>query len=333
MRRSSIENADLARRFHGARVAVTGAGGLIGGALATAFLMADVPVVALDVRDMAGRDARLSMVRVDIRHREALTRALAGADYVFHQAGWKVPSSDRDPSAAIEVLVQGTLNVAAACAATDAKLLLASTGSIYGDGQSGLFPEDQPIRCDSFYAAGKAAAEHLLEAAGHRWNLKYVSLRYFSVYGPEMTIDGPDVEVLGRWASQIIRGQRPVVHGDGRQLRDFTHVADVVQANLRAALCGAAGSAYNVGTGTGIALADAAALLIRVAGSSGEPEIRPDRPGGNQCSVPTIDKARTELGYRPLISRAAGFAELFGWIRGQLTDAVAQGADADSGRM
>ena len=318
-----IENAGLARRFDGRTVAVTGASGLIGGALTRTFAQAQVPVRALDVREPPAWDGPLTLRLVDVRQADLLAEAVAGADYVFHEAGWKVPASDRDPAAAIDVLIQGTLNVAAACVATGAKLVFASTGAIYGDARSPLIAEDHPIRCDSFYSASKVGAEYLLDAAARCWGLEHLSLRYFSVYGPGMTMDGPDAEVLGRWTSQILSGGQPVIHGDGRQLRDFTHVDDVVQANLRAALSGQAGSAYNVGTGTGISLAAAADLLLRVAGASAGVDVLPGRPGGNARSVPDIGKARRELGYRPLVDRAAGFTGLVDWARNRLS-ALAQ---------
>jgi len=125
-----IENAGLARRFDGRTVAVTGASGLIGGALTRTFAQAQVPVRALDVREPPAWDGPLTLRLVDVRQADLLAEAVAGADYVFHEAGWKVPASDRDPAAAIDVLIQGTLNVAAACVATGAKLVFASTGAI-----------------------------------------------------------------------------------------------------------------------------------------------------------------------------------------------------------
>jgi len=303
---------ELAANLAGRRAVVTGASGLIGGRLMLALARARVEAVGIDLRvDDCDRATR----GVDVRDRGLVAEVIADAGLVFHEAAIKVPACDRDPWLGMDVLVAGTLNVARACANAGARLVFASTGAIYGAPERMPISEDQPVSCASFYAAAKAACEHALEAAAALWGLHHVSLRYFSVYGAGMVTDGPDAEVLGRWSRQIVGGRAPVVYGSGRQLRDFTHVADAVQANLRAALRAPDGACYNVGTGEGITLLDAANLLAAVARVEVTPATRPDQPGGPMQSVPDITRMREELGYMPAVRRPDGFRELVDWVR------------------
>ena len=185
----------------------------------------------------AEANGELQIVEGDIRDRALVERLCDGVDVVFHQAALRITQCAADPQLAVDVLVNGTLNVLdAAVKAGVGKVVAASSASVYGMAERFPTPEDHhPYANDTVYGAAKAFNEGLLRSYHAMYGLDYVALRYFNVYGPRMDIHGVYTEVLVRWIERIASGRPPLILGDGRQTMDFVHVADVARANLLAA--------------------------------------------------------------------------------------------------
>src|SRR5262249_8140683 len=159
-----------------------------------------------------------------------------GAELVFHQAALaSVPRSVADPLATHHACATGTLNVlAAARDARARRVVYAASSSAYGNSDRLPKHEDDPTRPLSPSPAAKLAGEHYCAAFTEVYGLETVRLRYFNVFGPRQTPDSPYAAVIPLFIRALTSGRSPVIHGDGGQSRDFTYVADVVQANLKA---------------------------------------------------------------------------------------------------
>jgi nucleoside-diphosphate-sugar epimerase len=247
---------------------------------------------------------RIELIEGDIRDPEMVRRAMAGVDYVLHQAALpSVPRSVADPVSTHQVNATGTLNVL--LAARDAgvkRLVYASSSSIYGNSPELPKREDMPTNPLSPYAASKLAGENYCRAFTQVYGLETVCLRYFNVFGPRQDPASQYAAVIPRFITAMLDGQRPVIYGDGQQSRDFTYVENVVQANLLACQAeGAAGEVFNVACGQRSTLLDLVRELEQVMGRKAKPEFAPPRPGDVKHSQAAIDKACERFGYVPLV--------------------------------
>jgi UDP-glucose 4-epimerase len=247
---------------------------------------------------------RIELIEGDIRDPEMVRRAMAGVDYVLHQAALpSVPRSVADPVSTHQVNATGTLNVL--LAARDAgvkRLVYASSSSIYGNSPELPKREDMPTNPLSPYAASKLAGENYCRAFTQVYGLETVCLRYFNVFGPRQDPASQYAAVIPRFITAMLDGQRPVIYGDGTQSRDFTYVENVVQANLLACRAeGAAGEVFNVACGQRSTLLDLVGELEQVMGRMAEPEFAPPQPGDVKHSLAAIDKARERFGYAPVV--------------------------------
>jgi UDP-N-acetylglucosamine 4-epimerase len=309
---------------------VTGAAGFIGSHLVERLLLLDQRVHGLDdfstgrranlaaVERAVGpeRCRRLSFVEGDVCERATVRAACEGCELVLHQAGLgSVVRSLAEPERCLEVNAAGTWTVLAAARAAGARrFVLASSSSVYGDRLDTPQQEERIGRALSPYAASKQAAE--LVAAGFSRGLAFpsVALRYFNVFGPRQDPHGPYAAVIARWSAALVAGQAPVLEGDGRQTRDFTPVAVVVEANLLAACrpLPEPALALNVGTGRETSLNELLALLRRIAAELGLerggflPLGVAARPGDRRASCADVTRARAWLGYEPALGLEDG---------------------------
>jgi len=307
------------------RVLITGGAGLIGSHIADQLVKRDVrEVIVLDnfVRgrreNLSGALAsgRLTIIEGDIRDRKLLVEVMDGIDVVFHQAGIRITQCAEDPRLALEVLVDGTFNVAeAAVKAKVSRMVAASSASIYG--MADEFPTAEnhhPYHNRTFYGAAKTFNESLLRSFSEMYGLSYVALRYFNVYGPRMDVYGVYTEVLIRWIERIAAGKGPLIFGDGSQTMDFVFAEDIARANIMAAESDVSDEAFNVASGTETSLNDLAYLLLRVMGSNALPEYGPER---RVNPVPRrladVSKAKQLLGFQTIVSIEEGLRRLVGW--------------------
>lgn len=315
------------------RWCVTGASGFIGSHIAETLLAAGQDVVALDDFSTGRRatasqlaatgGARFRLIEGDVRDPSAVAEAMAGAGYVVHLAALgSVPASIDDPVLANAINVEGCVQVFNAASKLGVRgLVYASSSAVYGADPSDMKREGTEGRVLSPYAASKRANELYAEAFGASFALQAVGLRFFNVYGPRQDPDGPYAAVIPRWLDALIRGATVTVNGDGETTRDFCHVADVVQANLRAALAGsaAAGSVLNVGSGTPTSLNQLLAALRTALAASGwtsssAVHYGPFRTGDIRHSLADISAARRVLGYTPQWDLARGLAQYVPWV-------------------
>ena len=237
---------------------VTGGAGFIGSNLVRALLERGDTVRVLDNfatgrrQNIAGVKRDIELVEGDLRSYERVHTAVRGTDVVFHQGALgSVPRSVQDPLTSTAVNVEGTLNVL--LAARDegvGRVIAASSSSVYGDG--GSFPrvETQASNPISPYAVAKLAAERFCVAFHRVYGVETVALRYFNVFGPNQDPDSQYAAVIPLFVRAIADGKPVIVFGDGEQSRDFTHVDNVVAANMLAADAdGAGGSVLNIATG------------------------------------------------------------------------------------
>jgi len=301
---------------------VTGGAGFIGSNLVDALLARGERVRVLDnfatgreenVRDFGDR---IELLRGDIRDEAAVDRSVAGADYVLHQAALaSVPRSIADPTSNNEVNVQGTLNLLQAAVRHGvARFVYASSSSVYGDSEQLPKVETMAPNPKSPYAVAKLAAEFYCRVFSELHGLPTVSLRYFNVFGPRQDPTSEYAAVIPIFVSCLQEGRPPTIFGDGEQSRDFTFIADVVQANLLACEGATEGArVYNVACGRRYTLNELFGRLRTAIGGDVEPEHGAPRPGDVRHSMADIGAITAELGYAPRVGIEEGIARTVDW--------------------
>jgi len=303
---------------------VTGGAGFIGSHLVETLVGRGHGVRVLDNYLTGKRENiapfldRIDLIEGDLRDRDACRKAAAGADYVLHQAALaSVPRSVADPFTTDEINVRGTLNLLWAAAEAKVKrLIFASSSSVYGD-EPGLPKregrEGKPL---SPYAVSKFVGEKYLQVFTNTYGLETVSLRYFNVFGPRQDPASQYAAAVPLFITLILRGEAPTVFGDGEQTRDFTYVANVVEANLLAcAAPGAAGGVFNVACAERISVNALLAAIDRNIGASVRPAYADPRPGDIKHSFADIAAAARVLGFRPSIGFDEGLKRTIPWYR------------------
>ena len=296
------------------RVLVTGGAGFIGSNLVEALLARGDDVRVLDNfstgsrANLAGFDSDVEVVEGDLRSYERVHTAVRGVEVVFHQGALgSVPRSVQDPLTSTAVNVEGTLNVLLAARDEGVRrVVAASSSSVYGDGGDLPRVETQAPNPISPYAVAKLAAERFCVSFTRVYGLETVALRYFNVFGPRQDPTSQYAAVVPRFIRAIADGEPVTINGDGEQSRDFTYVANVVEANLQSADApGAAGRVLNIATGgseTVNQLADAIGKLLERAV---EKVHGPAQPGDVRQSWADVAAAREALGWAPSV----GFEE------------------------
>jgi UDP-glucose 4-epimerase len=307
-----------------ARILITGGAGFVGSTIADHLLAAGAAQVRVldnfvrgnrDNLAQAIRRGRLEVIEGDVRDVRTVDRSVAGMDYVFHQAALRITRCAEAPREAVEVLVDGTLNVLEAAVRHQVKkIVAASSASVYGDPSYVPIDEGHPFNNRTLYGAGKIANEQMLRAYYQMFQLPYVALRYFNVYGPRMDMEGVYTEVMIRWMDAIEAGTPPQIFGDGSQSMDFVFIEDVARANLLALESDVCDEVFNVGTGTSTTLRELCALLLRLTGSRLEPEFREKRKMGDAAVRRAgVEKAERLLGFKAAVGLADGVRSLIAW--------------------
>jgi nucleoside-diphosphate-sugar epimerase len=306
------------------RALVTGAAGFIGSHLCRRLVADGHEVIGFDdlsegTFDNLADVPEVAFVEADLRDEQSVIRAAEGAEVIFHQGAKRsVPRSLVEPFLTTDVNVRGTLNVLEAARATGARVVYASSSSVYGDQVSFPLHEDLYPRPKSPYAASKLADEALAGAYTSSLGIPTVGLRYFNVYGPRQDPQSEYAAVVPRFIVACLTGSRPVIHGDGQQSRDFTFIDDVVQANLRAAGAPerAQGRAFNVGGGgQPTSVNKLLAVIASLTGAAPDPLTEPARDGDVRTTQADLSQVREALGHEPSVDITEGLRRTVEWFR------------------
>ena len=244
--------------------------------------------------------------------------AVAGMDYVIHQAAIpSVPRSVEKPEESHRANIDATLQVLLASRAARIKrVVFAGSSSVYGDTEVLPKTEVMPTNPLSPYALQKLMGEMYLQMFTKLYGLETVTTRYFNVFGPRQDPGSPYSGVISLFIKALSEGTPPLIYGDGEQTRDFTYVANVVDAVLRAAdTPGVGGQVFNVATNSRISLNQLLATLKKIFGSTVEPIYEPARKGDIHDSQADISKAARLLGYQPTIGLEEGLRKTVDWYR------------------
>ena len=309
---------------------VTGGAGFIGSNLCEALLRMGYRVRCLDDLstgkqknvDLFLDDPNYEFIRGDIKDLDTCLRACDGVDYVLNQAAWgSVPRSIEMPLFYCANNITGTLNMLDAARQSGVrKFVYASSSSVYGDEPNLPKTEGREGNLLSPYAVSKRADEEWAKQYTMHYGLDTYGLRYFNVFGRRQDPDGAYAAVIPKFIKQLLNGERPTIHGDGKQSRDFTYIENVIEANLKACLAPheAAGEAFNIAYGGREYLIDIYYGLTRALGVDVEPVFGPPRAGDIRHSNADIGKAKRLLGYDPDWSFERGILAAIEWYRENL---------------
>ena len=313
-----------------ASILVTGGCGLIGSATIDLLLRDHSPgrIVVLDNLErgslanieQALKDPRVTLVRGDICDAELVDELTSDVDAVIHMAALRITACAANPRAALEVMCDGSFNVVdAARRANVHKIIAASSASIYGMADVFPTPETQhPYNNETWYGACKIMLEGLLKSYHAMFDLSYVALRYFNVYGPRMDIHGRYTEVLVRWIDRIAAGEPPVILGDGNQTMDFIFIDDVARANVLALASDVDDDAINIASGRETSLRELADALLAAMNSDLRPVFGAERSVNPvRRRLGDTAKAQRLLGFHPQISLREGLKRLTDWWQQQ----------------
>jgi len=302
---------------------VTGGAGFIGSHLAEELLRRGHRVRVVDSL-ITGKRRNLEsipaaeFVEGDLAELAVAEKAAAGMDYVLHQAAIpSVPRSVEDPATSNRANITATLNVLLAARKAGVKrLVYAGSASAYGDTPTLPKHEGMPTNPQSPYALQKLVGEQYCQLFTKLYGFPTVTTRYFNVFGPRQDPGSPYSGVISLFATAVLDGRPPIIHGDGGQTRDFTYIANVVDGVLRA--CEApnvSGEVINVATGGRISLNDLLRVLSGLAKTSVPAIHKEPRAGDVRDSQADISKARALLGYKPIVSFEDGLERTLEWCR------------------
>jgi UDP-glucose 4-epimerase len=310
------------------KMAVTGGAGFIGSNLTEYLINKGFAVTVVDnlstgrkenFSDWADKAGdRFQFIQADINDTDQLLQAFKDVTYVFHQAA--LPSVGRsiaNPTATQYNNINGTLSVLLAARDSGVKrVVAASSSSIYGD-HPGLPKKEEIIgRVLSPYALSKFVTEEYLSLFYRLYGLETVALRYFNIFGPRQDPKSEYAAVIPRFSTCLLSQKAPTIYGDGEQSRDFTYIANVLDANWRAATSpNVAGEAFNIACGAQISLNQLVGKLNQLLASQIKPVYEPGRKGDVRHSLADISKASKMLGYSPAVTLDAGLEKVLDWYR------------------
>ena len=320
----------MEKQLSNTKVLVTWGAGFIGSHLVDSLLERKCQVICLDNfatgrrenLESALKNPAFTLIEGDIRDRDVCRRAMENVKIVFHEAALgSVPRSIADPAESTSVNVAGFVNVLhAAVEAKVESFVYASSSSVYGDEEKLPKKEERIGTALSPYAVTKYADELFGANFAAVYGIKVTGLRYFNVFGPRQDPKGAYAAVIPRFVTALLRHESPVIFGDGSNSRDFTYVANVVSANLLAALRDGDGHrVYNVAAGGRTDLNELFAALKEALVLRGVPcgdvevNYAPGRPGDIPHSFADVSRAEEELGYRSLYDIKSGIREMVGY--------------------
>lgn len=264
---------------------VTGGAGFIGSHIVEALATQENfdEVVVLDtlckgkldsIKNLIGQ-GKVRLIEGDIRCRDIVDQAMQGVDYVFHTAAIHITQSSKSPDECIDIDIKGSYNVFASALQHKVKrIVFSSSSSIYGEPKKLPMSEDDPPNPAEPYGAAKLYCEHLLYHL-QKQGLQWTALRYFNVYGERQAAHAYYTTVVTNFIKRIMDNQPPVIDGKGDQSMDFTHVSDVVRANIAAMKTPHVNQVYNVGTGRSTTIAQIAGIIIKALGKNITPVFVP----------------------------------------------------------
>ena len=254
-------------------------------------------------------DKSVEFIKGDIRNREDVDKAMAGATYVFHEAADCINKSIKFPGESVDVNMAGSINVFESALKNNVKkLIFASSASVYGNPKKLPMNENDDLNPITPYCISKLACERLLKFYSSQ-GLKYNILRYFNVYGPRQNTDAYYTSVIALFTKRILSKQPPMIKGDGSQSMDFVHVSDVVQANILAMESDVYNEIFNVGTAVSTSIKQLAQIIIKSLGADVEPQFSGETSIVQQRRA-DISKISETLNFKPHVDVETGLMEL-----------------------
>lgn len=306
---------------------VTGGAGFIGSHIVERLLADGKSVRVLDnfstgfEKNLAPFEGRVEVIRGDICDFETCQRAMSDVEAVYHLAARaSVPRSVKFPRECNDANVAGTLNLLVASRDAGVRRFVNSaSSSAYGDTPTMPKVESMTPTPLSPYAVSKLAAEHYCSCFARVYGMETISLRYFNVFGPRQDPDSPYAAVIPAFVSRLLKGERPVVFGDGEQSRDFCFVQNVVSANrLAVEAPRIAGEVVNIACGQSSTLNQILKLLNGLLGTSIAADYQPPRAGDVKHSLAALDEAKRVIGYAPAVYFDEGLKRSITWYRENL---------------
>jgi UDP-glucose 4-epimerase len=310
-----------------AKYLVTGGAGFIGSHLVERLVGDGAAVRVLDDFSTGKREnlapfmEKIELVEGDLRRAEDCERACAGVEVVFHEGAVpSVPKSVDRPRTSHEANVDGTFNLL--MAAKDAgcrRVVYAASSSAYGDQPTSPKREEMTPMPLSPYAVQKLTGEYYLRAWYECYGFETMGLRYFNVFGPRQDPNSAYAAAIPAFVRAIMNDESPTVFGDGEQTRDFTHVDNVVHANLLAANADRlTGEVVNVACGESVTVNKVLALINEQFGKSIASNHVDVRPGDVKHSLADVSRAKELIGYEPVVTFAEGIRRAIEWYRENL---------------
>jgi nucleoside-diphosphate-sugar epimerase len=304
------------------RFLVTGGAGFIGSNIVERLVEKGYSVRVLDNFATGSRSniesfkEDIELIEGDIRDFWTVVRATKGVDYILHQAALpSVPRSIDNPLTTTEVNVNGTLNILEAARINEVqRIVYASSSSVYGDSPEMPKREEMKPMPKSPYAITKLAGEEYCMNFHALYGLETVALRYFNVFGPRQNPFSQYSAVIPKFISMIKNGQNPTIWGDGETSRDFTYIENIINANVLA--CEkkeAAGNVINAACQATYTLNELAGMLNEIMGTDLSPTHGSEKIGDVKHSLADIGKARSILGYEPVVDFREGLKRTVSW--------------------
>jgi nucleoside-diphosphate-sugar epimerase len=313
---------------------VTGVAGFIGSTLARALVERGDSVRGIDNFSTGRRENLDGLEAIDLRELDlgeysgALEAACAGVDFIVHQAALpSVPRSIADPQSSHHSNANATLNLLLAARKAKERegrlrrIVYAGSSSVYGDTPELPKREQMAPSPISPYAVGKLAGELYMQSFYRCYGLETVTLRYFNVFGPRQDPGSQYSGVISRFITAMLRGETPIIFGDGNQTRDFTYVDNVVSANLLACRAPAervAGMVFNIATGRQVTLNETFTSLRKITGYNGETKYGAARKGDITHSFADVSQAKDHLEFKVLVDFEEGLRRTVDWYRHSL---------------
>ena len=299
-------------------ILVTGVAGFIGSNLADRLLAEGHQVSGLDnlaygVKEQVPEGVRFQ--KGDVRSKDIYPH-FKGMDAVFHLAAKNcIADCQEDPVETADINVTGTVNVLEACKQAGVrKVVYAESSAVYEGSKTYPTPEEDE-HAESFYAASKLAEKHFAGAFARFHKMDLTALRYFCVYGPRQDYRRSIPPVMSAFIIKLLKGERPVIYGDGRKRRDFIYVDDVNDFHVQCLKDGrTSGGTFNLGSGENYSVQDIFEAVEGILKTGIKPEFKPDLPGESQVTLADISRAKA-LGWKPKTSLKQGLQKSVEFIQ------------------